>query len=416
MRILLELALAIGILAPLASAQKPPAPAPPPTAPPPTSPGRPINQPSTNPTFGESATDFVMYLEGRVTTDDGTAVPHDVMIERVCNAGIRQQVYASARGEFTMDLATRADKYVDASAEGNNQDPQTPRTNNNGTERGIPRRELSNCELRASVSGFRSNVISLMDLTPTSSSVDVGSITVHRTTKVKGLTVSASSYNAPKDARRAYEQGLQAEKKGNLAGARQDFEKACNIYPKYTSAWFRLGGVLQKLKDNESARTAYARATAIDNKFLPPYLPLAEMAFEAKAWNDVLMLSNHVVDQDPLRYADVTGYIVDLDSLDYAQAYFYNSAANYMLNKFAEAEKSGLRAERLDVRPRFPQLHLLLAQIFAHKNDYATAISETKIYLELRPNSEDAVQVREQLAKFQKLNGPLASSEKTDQN
>jgi regulator of sirC expression with transglutaminase-like and TPR domain len=87
-----------------------------------------------------------------------------------------------------------------------------------------------------------------------------------------------------------------------------------------------------------------------------------------------------------------------------------------MLNKFAEAEKSGLRAERLDVRPRFPQLHLLLAQIFAHKNDYATAISETKIYLELRPNSEDAVQAREQLAKLQKLNGPMASSEKTDQN
>jgi tetratricopeptide (TPR) repeat protein len=126
--------------------------------------------------------------------------------------------------------------------------------------------------------------------------------------------------------------------------------------------------------------------------------------------------TNHVVDQDPLRYADVTGYIVDLDSLDYAQAYFYNSAANYMLNKFAEAEKSGLRAERLDVRPRFPQLHLLLAEIFARKNDYATAISETKIYLELVPNAKDTVQVREQLAKLQKLNGPMAGSEKTDQN
>ncbi len=140
------------------------------------------------------------------------------------------------------------------------------------------------------------------------------------------------------------------------------------------------------------------------------------MAFEAKNWNDLLMLSNHVVDQDPLRYADVTGYIVDLDSLDYAQAYFHNSAANYMLNKFAEAEKSGLRAERLDVRPRFPQLHLLLAQIFTRKNDYATAISETKIYLELVPNATDAVQVREQLAKLQKLNGPMASSKQIDQN
>jgi regulator of sirC expression with transglutaminase-like and TPR domain len=106
---------------------------------------------------------------------------------------------------------------------------------------------------------------------------------------------------------------------------------------------------------------------------------------------------------------------VDLDPLDYAEAYFYNSAANYKLNRIEDAEKSGLKAERLDVRPRFPQLHLLLAEIFARKNDYATAISETKIYLELAPHAKNADQVREQLAQLEKLNGPAPNAEKTDQ-
>src|SRR5205807_415474 len=136
---------------------------------------------------------------------------------------------------------------------------------------GIPRRELTNCELRATVSGFRSNVVNLMELTPVSSSMDVGAIVVHRTEKIKGMTLNASAYNAPKDARRAYEKGIEAEKHGKLADARQSFEKAVEIDPKYTNAWFQLGAVLQNLAQKESARTAYIHATKIDSKFLPPY-------------------------------------------------------------------------------------------------------------------------------------------------
>jgi tetratricopeptide (TPR) repeat protein len=179
-----------------------------------------------------------------------------------------------------------------------------------------------------------------------------------------------------------------------------------------------LGIVLQKDTQNDAARNAYAKATTIDSKFLPPYLSLASMAYKARDWTQVLSLTNHVLDGDPLRYADVTGYILDLDPLDYAEAYFYNSAANFNLNKIADAEKSGLKAERLDVRPRFPQLHLLLAEIFARKNNYASAISETKIYLELAPHAKDADQVRERLAQMEKLNGPAPAPtvEKADPN
>ena len=168
---------------------------------------------------------------------------------------------------------------------------------------------------------------------------------------------------------------------------------------------------MQNLSEKEPARTAYTRATTIDDKFLPPYLALASLAFDSENWNQVLDLTNHVLALDPLKYGNVTGYVMDLDPLDYAQAYFYNSAANFKLNKIEDAEKSGLKAERLDLRPRFPQLHLLLAEIFARKNNYASAIAETKIYLELAPHAKNIDQVREQLAKLEKLNAPASASE-----
>lgn len=408
MRIFVVPALAVGFLVPVAFAQKPPAPAPPPPSPP----SQPANRiPSTTPP-GQPREDLVLFLLGRVRTDDGTPVPHDALVERVCNASVRQQVYATSGGNFSMQLGSMTDSYLDASGDRSLQYGQASK--DSGT--GISRRELINCELRATVSGFHSNVISLVDLAPVGSTMDVGAIVVHRTTKVKGMTLSAVPYQAPKDARRAYEKGLEAERKGRLADARQCFEKAVEIYPKYTNAWFQLGAVLQNLAQKESARTAFTHATTIDSKFLPPYLSLASMAYEAKDWTQVLHLTNHVLDLDPLKYANVTGYILDLDPLDYAEAYFYNSAANYNLNRIEEAEKSGLRAERLDLRPRFPQLHLLLAEIYTGKNNYASAIAETKIYLELAPHAKNADQVRERLAKLEQLNSPVSSGEKTDPN
>ncbi len=403
MRIFVVLALAMPLLVPVTLAQKPPAPPSTPPSPPATPP-----PPGSQPT--QPREDFVRLLQGRVETDDGTPVPFDVLVERVCNARVRQQVYATSRGDFSMELGSMSDSYLDASGDRSPQYGQASKVP--GT--GISRHELTNCELRATVSGFHSSAISLMGLTPGSSSMDVGAIVVHRATKIKGMTLSAAPYKAPKDARRAYEKGLEAERNGRLAEARQYFEKAVEIYPKYANAWFQLGAVLQNLAQKESARTAYTHATMIDSKFLPPYLSLASMAYEAQDWTQVLKLTNQVLDLDPLRYANVTGYILDLDPQDYAKAYFYNSAANYKLNKIEDAEKSGLKAERLDVRPRFPQLHLLLAEIFARKNNYATAILETRIYLELAPQAKNADQVREWLAELEKLNGSVSSSEKTD--
>jgi len=408
MRIFVELALAVGFLVPVAFAQKPPAPAPPP----PTPPSQPANRTPSSMPPDQPREDLVMFLLGRVATDDGTPVPYDVLVERVCNASIRQQVYATSGGNFSMQLGSMTDSFLDATGDRSPQYGQASKVSGMG----ISRRELTNCELRATVSGFRSNVVRLIELTPVSSSIDVGAIVVHRTEKIKGMTLNASAYKAPKDARRAYEKGLEAEKHGKLADARQCFEKAVEIYPKYTNAWFQLGAVLQNLAEKESARTAYTHATTIDSKFLPPYLSLASMAYEAEDWTQVLNLTNHVLNLDPLKYANVTGYILDLDPVDYAEAYFYNSAANYNLNKIEDAENSGLKAERLDLRPRFPQLHLLLAEIFARKNNYATAIAETKIYLELAPHAKNADRVRERLAKLEELNTPVSSGEKTDRN
>ena len=350
----------------------------------------------------------MLYLTGQIATDDGSPIPHDVVVERVCDGRVRQQVHTSARGDFSMQMGSMADSFLDASGDshtdGGSPYDVTGRPSQYGmpgtvSPMGIPRRELMNCELRATVSGFRSSVVNLVQFYPTSGSINVGAILVQRGAKIEGMTVSVTAYAAPKEARKAYEKGLEAEKNGKLADARRYFEKAVETYPRHANAWFHLGTIFQKENQKDAAGTAYTQATAADSKFLPPYLALALMAGEAENWADMLSLTNHILDSDPLNYPD---------------AYFYNSVANYKLKKIEDAEKSGLKAERLDLRNRFPQLHLLLAEIFTQKNKYASAVSEMQTYLSLAPNAKNADQVRERVTKLEKLNAAASTGEKPD--
>jgi len=46
-----------------------------------------------------------MFLLGRVATDDGDTCSITMfVVERVCNDRVRQQVYATSRGDFSMEL------------------------------------------------------------------------------------------------------------------------------------------------------------------------------------------------------------------------------------------------------------------------------------------------------------------------
>lgn len=413
-RVSFGLALIMGVLVPPAWPQKPPAPPPAPPASPSPGAGGPVAPNALpNSDVNQQDMDLVLYLRGRVATSDGTSLPNDVMIERWCNSRVRQQVYASVVGDFSMQLGSMADSFVDASGEGTPQFSGSRQT----AGMGIPRRDLANCELRASVSGFHSSVVNLMEFTASGKTIDIGAIVVQRAVKVKGETLSALPYQAPKDARRAYEKGLEAEKNAKLPDARKYFEQAVALYPKYTSAWFQLGGILQKENQKDEARKAYVQATAIDTRFLPPYLALAKMAFETQNWQEAVKLTGHIIGLDPLNRASIAGYIVDLDSSSCAEAYFYNAFANFKLDKYEDAEKSALKADQhVDVHSRFPQLHLLLGEIYVQKNDYPSAVSELRTYLELVPHATDSDLVRQRLAKLEKQSASGSTGQKINQD
>jgi tetratricopeptide (TPR) repeat protein len=332
-----------------------------------------------------------IYLVGNVMLDDGTPPPDPVTIERVCGGTPRAQGYTDQKGRFSFQVGQTAGVMQDASEGGSGTSHAS--TGIGGTQQvqspNAPDMQLANCDLRAVLSGFRSDTVSLgsrrlMD------DPNVGTIVLHRLADVEGTAISMTSLQAPKDARRAYGRGLQEERKDKLVAAAKEFEKAVEIYPNYAAAWYELGRTQEQNREIEQASQSYAHAVAADAKFVSPYLQLAELEAKAERWAEL---------------AETTGKLLKLDAVDYPMAYFYHATANLNLGRIDVAEKSARAGEKMDTPHRYPRLEQVLATILARKKDYAGAAAHLRKYLLLAPDAEDAARMKKELGEMERLSG-----------
>jgi len=342
-----------------------------------------------------------IFISGKVMLDDGTPPGDSVVIERVCNGNPRAEGYTDSKGRFSFQLGQNQGVMQDASMGSSgrggfggygNQDngplgSSQSRGGFGGAGSGISERDLMGCEIRAALPGFRSESVSLSGRRAFDNP-DVGTIILHRLANVEGVTISAVSLQAPKDAKKAFDKGRDFLKKKKPAEAEKELEKAVQIYPKYSTAWYELGRIKESQNDVEGARKAYGQALAADPKYINPYHQLAGISVKEQKWQDV---------------ADTTQRLISLDPVDFPDAYFYNSAANYYLKNYDAAEKSAREAQKLDTRNRMPKTNQLLGVILAEKQDYAGAAEQIKKYLTLVPEGQDADTAKKQLIELEKM-------------
>jgi hypothetical protein len=347
-----------------------------------------------------------IFLSGKVVMEDGTPPPDSVVIERICNGRVRPEAYTDSKGRFSFQLGQNMSMMQDASVSsadagfgGTNVPGQRGSMGGfGGMNRGISEQELNGCELRASLAGFRSEVVQLTGRRMFDNP-DVGTIILRRLGNVEGTTISMTSLQAPKDARKAYEKGrdiLRKDKKNDpkkMEQAQKEFEKAVQLYPKYAVAWFELGLMAERKEDVEGARKAYAEALSADSKYVNPYLQMALLSAKENKWQEV---------------AETTERVIKMNPMDFPHAFFYNSVANYNLRNIDAAERSAREAVKLDTMHRIPKAQHLLGMILADKRDYNGAAEHLRGYLKFAPQAQDADTVRQQLGQLEKLTGEAA--------
>ena len=335
-----------------------------------------------------------VHIIGRVAVEDGSSVAQNITVERVCSGISRTVAYTDARGRFSFQWGDRNTVVADAADAG-----AANRTAGFGSAQSAGGASplaadpfgsrMMNCELRAVMAGFRSDAVSLFNKQLVDNP-DVGAIVLHRMAGVEGTSISATSAMAPKDAKRAYEQGLQSLLKNKPDDAAKSFEKAVAVYPKYADAWMNLGKVRIQQQSVEPARTALRKAIESDPKLVTPYVELGLLAAKESNW------------QDSGKYLDRA---LDLDPVDYPQAWYPDAVANYNLKQYDAAEKSARNAVKSDPHHVNPRSGYLLGLILGEKRDYAGAVVELTEFLKLAPNTPDLAQVKDQLAQYEKLAG-----------
>jgi tetratricopeptide (TPR) repeat protein len=337
-----------------------PSPTPEPTAPPPQY--QPTPQPIPEVT-----------ISGRVILPDGDVPPGLVTIQQVCsnNSGSATG-QTDSTGHFRIRLGQNDTVYSP------NRQPGA------ATEAMMSPLPVSwDCDLRAILPGYRSTTISLAQGRQVGTRGYV--LVLYPVTGIEGLTASATSSHAPKDARKAYEKGLSAAKNHKLDQAEQEFRKAVQIYPKYADAWLELGKVLEAGKHDPEAREAYAKASAADPDYVYPYQQLYQVAVREQNWKDVV---------------DLTDQLLQLDPYDFPNAHYFNALAHLELKEYDAAEKSAQEAVATDLNQLNPKTYYLLGAILVKKKDWTRAAESFRAYLKAAPDATDKAYVETTLSQI----------------
>ncbi len=203
---------------------------------------------------------------------------------------------------------------------------------------------------------------------------------------VHSPAVSVARLRIPGKAASEYQKACGALKDKRLPTAEEHARKAIQMYPDYAAAWVVLGQILKAERKTEDARGACLQAQRVDAGYVAPYLCLAEFAAQAKDWQEVGRLA---------------GRALDLDPVDNFYALYYSASAAFYGDRSAEAEAKALDAIKLDKWNRLPQLHMLLARIYAGNGDARGEAVQLRRYLKLSPSAEDSAEARQTLAKLE---------------
>jgi Tfp pilus assembly protein PilF len=247
---------------------------------------------------------------------------------------------------------------------------------------------LSGCDLRVQLAGYRSDVIQL-GRRSVFDNPDVGVIVLHRLDGVSGTAVSATSLAAPKEAKKAYENGIKEmrKQKPNPDKAGKEFEKAVAAYPQYAAAWAALGQLRLSQQNTQGAQEAFEKALEADPKYLNPYAPLVKMHLMASRWEPAAELTDQALRLNP--------HMTDMQ--------YFKAVAHYNAGNLEEAEKAALAVQESKDGGQFPQTHQILGMIQSQKGNFNGAAAEYRTYLAAQPTGPAAEDLKRRLTEWEAL-------------
>jgi tetratricopeptide (TPR) repeat protein len=324
-----------------------------------------------------------VYVRGKVLLSDGQPPPDKVEIELVCQAQVQPQGKTDSKGGFVLELG--ADRFQGASNAG----ASAPGGASLGgalsgqTQTvGGSVMSLMGCSLRGALRGYVSESADLSRVRAGDTN-DVGAIIMRRFAETPAGTVSVTSLSAPSDARKAFRNAQEHVAAKRPAEAEKEFARAVKLYPKYAEAWQEWGSVALALNRPAEARKVFLQSIASDAAFAKPYLSLTRLSAVEKNWQDVV---------------EKAGALLQLNSPESAQAYYYRAVAYYNLDNNDKAFDDAQQAVKLDTAHTVPLAEQMLGVLFSMRGDHKAAAEQFRNYIQHVPPTTNLTAVKALLA------------------
>jgi tetratricopeptide (TPR) repeat protein len=207
-------------------------------------------------------------------------------------------------------------------------------------------------------------------------------VSLHKPVAVENINnsgqVSAHQLAAPRKARDYYDKGLNLfYDKSDYQGAIVQFERAIKEYPSYYEAYAQIGAAQIMLRDNNAAESTLRKSIEMSaDQYADAFVPLAGLHNNMNRFSEA---------EDESR----KGIALDASSW---HGYYELARALTGLKQPQEAEKNALQAQNL--RPDYPQIFLVLANIHIQERNYPALLQDLDSYLKISPTGPEADQAR----------------------
>jgi tetratricopeptide (TPR) repeat protein len=201
----------------------------------------------------------------------------------------------------------------------------------------------------------------------------------------KGGLTAAVGLNVPPEARKEVEKGNKALTQNDPKEAKEHFQKATEIYPRYATAYHGLGVAEMKSGAIQEARAALQRAISLDDHLVAAYIDLARLAHAERNYSDAEALLEKSLVADPVN-------LVALSML---------ARARLLLGKWDQAIADANKVHAWAGHEAYAIVHLIAAKAWEEKGDRQQAALEYEQFLKEAPNDGNADRVRAALRSLQ---------------
>ena len=197
------------------------------------------------------------------------------------------------------------------------------------------------------------------------------------------VSVAEANQQIPKDARKAYEQGLRQKNDNKFEQAMSSFTRAIELYPEYFQALAARGELRIAMNQAAEAIEDFHAALKLNDAYEP--------ALRGAGYCNLTQQ----------KYAEAVEYLDRATAIkpDNAQTWLFLGIASLALDRREPARQSLQRALSLDAE-RGVTAHIYLADLYAREQRYREAADELQAYLKAKPKAPNAERLKQREAEL----------------